>query len=108
MPVVGPLADAALADAWYVWILDVILAVLIGNVVKECAIRVSARVANAFGVDFYRRGLMLDGRAFREVVRADGTWRRCEFGDQETICEWTDSFGACSRSVSPLRRRAYR
>ena len=88
---------------WPVWVLDGILAILIGNIVKECAIWMSARLANAFGVNFHRRGVMLNGRRFSEVFRSDGTWRRCEFGDRETICEWTDRFGACSRSVSGAR-----
>ena len=53
------------------------------------------------------RSSVLDGREFREILRADGTGRRCEFGDEETICEWTDCFGACSRSVTRSRRDSY-
>jgi hypothetical protein len=92
----------------------IVLAILIGNVVKECAIWVSARIANSFGVNFYRQGVMLNGKSFTEVIRSDGTWRRCEFSERETVCEWTDRFGAISRSVTapPLRfpggRRAIR
>ena len=98
-------AHAPLSEVWYAWVFGSIVAILLGNLVKECAIWVSARIANAFGVDFYRRGVMLDGTSFREVLRSDGTWRRCEFRDRETVCEWTDAFGACSRSVSGPRRR---
>ena len=89
-----------LRTEWPVWILDVVLATLIGNVVKECAIWVSARIVNSLGIDFRRRGVMLNGKRFSELFRADGTWRRCEFGHGQTICEWTDRFGACSRSIT--------
>ncbi len=88
---------------WFVFVLDGILAILVGNIVKECAIWVSARIANSLSVNFYRRGVMLNGKRFSEVFRSDGTWRRCEFGDRETVCEWTDRFGAISRSVTGPR-----
>ena len=92
-----------LRTEWPVAILDVLLAILIGNIVKECAIWISARIANSLGVNFHRRGVMLNGKRFSELFRADGTWRRCELGQGETICEWTDRFGACSRSVTGPR-----
>jgi hypothetical protein len=88
---------------WPVLILDGVLAILVGNIVKECAIWVCVRVVNAYGRDFFRRGVMLNGKRFSEVFRSDGTWRRCEFGDRETVCEWTDRFGAISRSVTGPR-----
>jgi hypothetical protein len=97
-------AHAPLSEVWYAWVFGVIVAILLGNLVKECAVWVSARIANAFGVDFYRRGVTVDGTSFREVLRSDGTWRRCEFGDLQTTCEWTDRFGACYRSISAPRR----
>ncbi len=92
-----------LRTGWPVWALDGIVAILIGNVVKEVAIWLSARIVNALGADLYRQGVMLNGHAFAEVFRSDGTWRRHEFGDRETICEWTDRFGACSRRVTGPR-----
>ncbi len=92
-----------LRTGWPVWVLDGLLAILVGNIVKECAIWISARIVNSLGLNFHRRGVMLNGKWFSEVVRSDGTWRRCEFGDRETTCEWTDRFGAASRSVSRAR-----
>lgn len=100
-----------LRGEWYAWALDALLAILIGNLVKECAIWVGARVVNSFGVDFHRQGFMLNGNSFSEVIRADGTWRRCEFSEHETVCEWIDTFGKSSRSVSGPRgdlRKAWR
>jgi len=88
------------------WVLDGIVAILIGNVAKEFAIAVCSRVMNWLGLDFYRKGVMLNGRVFSEIVRSDGTWRRCEFGKRETVCEWTDRFGACNRSVTGPRLEA--
>lgn len=88
---------------WVQWLLGGLVAILIGNLVKECAVWLSARIVNALGSDFYRKGVMLNGSAFSEVFRSDGTWRRFEFGPRETICEWTDSFGACYRSVTGPR-----
>ena len=100
----GALARSAMPDVWYVWVLDVILAILVGNIVKECAIWVSARIANSLGINFHRKGVMLSGKSFSEVIRSDGTWRRCEFSERETVCEWTDRFGAITRSVTGPRR----
>jgi len=88
---------------WPVWLLDGVLAILIGNIVREVAIWLGVRIVNAFGAGFYRRGMMLDGTPFTEVFHPDGTWRRCEYPDGETICEWTDRFGACHRSVTRAR-----
>jgi hypothetical protein len=102
------IALTRLSDAWYVWVLDGILAILIGNVVKECAIWLGARITNWFGVDFYRRGVTLGGNSFSEVIHTDGTWRRCEYSDQETICEWTDRFGAINRTVTAPRQELRR
>jgi len=98
------LTDAPLSEVWCAWVFGAIVSIALGNLVKECAIWISARVVNSFCIDFYRRGVTLDGKAFREVFRADGTWRRCEFSDLQTICEWTDQFGACNRSISGPRR----
>jgi hypothetical protein len=100
------LAADALGTRWPVWLLDSILAILIGNLVKETTLWLGARLVNAFGADFYRKGVMLDGKAFTEILHPDGTWRRCEFGDSETTCEWTDRFGACYRSVTRQRTPA--
>jgi hypothetical protein len=105
------LTDRQHESAWPVWILDGIVALLIGNVVKEFAFYLCARVVNSFGRNFYRKGVMLDGKTFNEVFRSDGTWRRCEFGMRETVCEWTDAFGACHKSVSaqgPKSRGAFK
>src|SRR5690348_7831677 len=56
------LAHTRLSDDWYVWALAVILATLIGNIVKECAMAVCARIVNSLGIDFYRRGVTINGR----------------------------------------------
>ena len=82
-----------------VWIPDAVVALLLGNLVKECAVYLCSRILNALGRDFYRRGVLFDGTPFSERFHADGTWRRFEYRPQHTVCEWTDNFGACYRRV---------
>lgn len=93
------LAAEHLASQWPVWLLDAALALLMGNLVKEVTTWLGARIVNTLGADFYRKGFMFNGAPFTEIFHPDGTWRRCEFGAHETICEWTDRFGTCHRSV---------
>ena len=95
----GGFAAARTPTAWGQWLLDGIVALLIGNVVKECALVVCIRIVNALGRNFYRKGVRLNGTPFRETFNADGSWRRCEYAPGETVCEWTDTFGACNRST---------
>jgi hypothetical protein len=98
-------ASGLQGERYLVWVLDATLALLIANLVKECAIWVGARALNAFNVDFHRKGVMLNGRSFSETLHSDGTWRRCESGDGEIVCERMDRFGACSRSVRHFQAR---
>jgi hypothetical protein len=93
-------AHEPLSEVWYAWVFDVTLAVLMGSLVKEGATWICANLSNASGRDFHRRGVTLGGRAYREVFHADRTWRRSEYGDGETITEWTDRSGQYHRSIS--------
>jgi type IV secretory pathway VirB2 component (pilin) len=93
--------------AWGQWLLDAIVAVLIGNLVKELALVLCVRIVNAMGRNFYRKGIRLNGTPFRETFHPDGSWRRCEYRAEETVCEWTDAFGACNRSIVRLSPEAH-
>jgi hypothetical protein len=73
------------------------VAVLLGNLVKESAIDLGARVLGWSGRDFSRSGATLQGKVYRETLYADGTWIRCESGPDGTVCEWTDRSGVCNR-----------
>lgn len=84
-----------------------VLAVSLGNLAKELAIDLSARVLAWFRRDLPRRGVTLDGKTYSETLYSDGTWIRCESSLAGTVCEWTDTSGACNRIVTgPPRKRA--
>ena len=77
-----------------------LVAILLGNLAKETAIDLGARVMNSLGRDFSRTGATLGGNVYRETLYSDGTWIRCESGPAGTVCEWTDTSGACNRIVT--------
>ena len=81
--------------------LSLLLAVMIGNVVKECLFSFSEQLANWCRQDFTRHGVLLNGTAYREIRRPDGTWIRCESAAEVgTVYVWTDTYGRCHRVVS--------
>ncbi|MEJ1961090.1 MAG: hypothetical protein WDO56_05880 [Gammaproteobacteria bacterium] len=85
-----------------------LISILLGNLAKETLLDVSGRLVNSFGIDFTRRGFLLDGSAFSETLRTDGTWYRSISNATGTICEWTDTFGKCTRIVTPPRAQRER
>jgi hypothetical protein len=87
------------------WCLAIPLALLVGNVAKECGFILAERTAAALGLDFDRRGYTLDGRRFRKTLYPDGSWTRCETSARGTVCEWTDPFGRCEKVVTSFGRR---
>jgi hypothetical protein len=81
--------------------LSLLLAVMIGNVVKELLFSFCEQLVNWCRKDFTRHGVLLNGTAYREIRRPDGTWIRCESAAEEgTVYEWTDTYGGCHRIVS--------
>jgi len=82
-----------------------LVALFVGNVVKELAVEVCARAMATWQRDFSRTGLTLDGKIVRETLRADGTWIRCVTSEEGTVCEWTDRFGGCYQVVTGSRVR---
>jgi len=82
-----------------------LVALFIGNVVKELAVELCARAMATWQRDFSRTGLTLDGKTVRETLRPDGTWIRCVTSEEGTVCEWTDRFGGCYQVVTGSRVR---
>jgi len=80
--------------------LSVVLAVLIGNVVKEFCFGFCDQFANWRGREFQRDGVLLNGTPYREIQRPDGTWIRYESGAHRTVREWRDKYGVCHRVSS--------
>lgn len=76
-----------------------ILAVLVGNIAKEIAVACCGHLSNWLGRSFRRTGLTLGGTVFRELRRADGTWRRYEMRPTSIVCEWTNRRGECHKRV---------
>lgn len=69
----------------------VLTAILLGNVTKEFAFDVFARLTLWSGRTFVRGGLTASGKTFWEVQFKDGTWMRCETESTQSIC------GRCNR-----------
>ena len=78
-----------------------VAAVLIGNVVKECAFALSERVVNGLGHPFFRTTRTLRGRLVSEIHHPDGTWFRYETWKDGAAWEWTERDGSCVRIESP-------
>src|ERR1019366_4317059 len=55
-----------------------LLAVALGNIVKEIAFALCAQLSNWAGFNFRRTGRTLGGTPFRDLRRSDGTWRHLE------------------------------
>lgn len=84
-----------------------ITAILLGNVARELAFDVSARLTLWSGRAFIRTGLTVGGRAFWEIQFRNGTWMRSENGAALAFCEWTEPDGRCHR-LEVLARNARR
>lgn len=72
-------------------------AILFGNVAKEFAFDLAARVTMCWGHAFIRNGLTVGGKSFWDIQFRDGTWMRCEKKYRQAICEWTEPDGRCNR-----------
>jgi hypothetical protein len=75
----------------------VLTAVLLGNVAKEFAFDLCARLILWSGQSFVRSGLTVGGKTFWETQLRDGRWVRSEAGPTQTSCEWTQLDGRCNR-----------
>lgn len=80
-----------------------ILAVLIGNVVKECSFDLSQHLMTALGYPFVRKSMKFIGRVMSEIEIwfPDGTWIRIETRHRSGALEWTDLDGSCTRVEVP-------
>lgn len=83
---------------------SVLLAIALGNVARELATTCCAQVMNWMGRDFTRRGATFDGKTYVETQHPDGTWIRCVCGPEGTVCEWTDTYGACNKVITGPRK----
>lgn len=72
-------------------------AILLGNIAKEFAFDLFARLTLWSGRTFVRNGLTVSGGTFWEVQFRDGTWIRCETASTQATCEWTEPDGCCNR-----------
>jgi len=72
-------------------------AILFGNIAKEFAFDLAARLTTWRGRPFVRNGLTVGGNPFWETQFRDGTWMRCETEAARVICEWTEADGRCNR-----------
>ena len=86
----APLAVAQLA-------MSALIAVLLGNIVRECAFEVCSALTTYSGRAFFREGITVAGARFEEVHYPGGTWFRCESGSEVVTCEWTEPDGRCSQ-----------
>jgi hypothetical protein len=84
------------------------LAIVVGNIAKELAIDLGARVLGWCRREYRRDGVKPDGKTYSQTLYPDGTWFRSESGPAGTVCEWTDPSGACNRIVTGARKRAPR
>jgi hypothetical protein len=81
-------------------ILVFVVAMTVGNLVKEVAIAICGIAVNSIGCNFYRKRLTLSGDRVNEVFKPDGTWDRYIINGSETIHEWTDEEGQCHREIA--------
>jgi len=76
-----------------------LLAIAVGNIVKEMSFAFCGHFMNWAGFNFRRMGLTPCGAVFRELWRPDGTWRRLELRAGTITCEWTTPYGECHMRV---------
>jgi len=72
-------------------------AILFGNVAKEFAFDLFARLTLWRGHAFVRDGVTMSGNSFREIQVRDGTWTRWVREATQATCEWTETDGRCRR-----------
>jgi hypothetical protein len=89
-----PLAVVQVALAW-------IVALLIGNIVKEWAFALSEGVVTALGRPFVRKTVTISGRVLLEIGFPGGTWIRHERWRGGAAWEWSERDGSCTRIESP-------
>jgi hypothetical protein len=77
------------------------VAVLFGNVIKECAFALCETVVTALGRPFARRTVTVRGRLVLEVWLPGGIWIRCETWKGGAACSWTENDGSRTRVESP-------
>lgn len=78
-----------------------ILALLIGNVVKEWVFALTESAVTALGHPFVRMAATLRGRRSTEIGFPGGTWIRYEAWRGGAAWEWTEPDGSCTRVESP-------
>ena len=79
----------------------VVVGVLIGKIVQECAFALAEGVVTTFGRPFFRKRITITGRLVSEIWLPGGTWIRCETWRKGAACEWTDRDGSCTRIEMP-------
>jgi hypothetical protein len=92
LPGVGAVIQLAVAG---------LTAILLGNVVKELAFDLYARLLMWSGRCFVREGRTPGGSRYCEIQFNDGTWLRCEMRSGAAIYEWTEPDGSCKRVALP-------
>jgi hypothetical protein len=76
-----------------------VVAITVGNLVKEVAVLMCSIAVNGLGLDFRSTRLTLDGTAIDEVVRPDGTWDRYLHDERGVVHEWREADGHCRRET---------
>lgn len=93
--------DASLPLAVLQLVLTMLVALLIGNIIKEWAFALTEGLVTAFGRPFVRKARAITGRMSTEIGFPDGTWIRHETWSGGAALEWTERDGSCSRIESP-------
>jgi hypothetical protein len=78
-----------------------IVSVLIGTIVTECAFALSEAVVTAFNRPFFRKSVKATGRIVSEIWFPGGTWIRSETWKNGAAWEWTERDGSCTRIEFP-------
>jgi hypothetical protein len=81
--------------------LALVVAVFLGNVIKECAFALCETVVTALGRPFARKTVTVRGHLVSEVWLPGGSWIRSETWRGGAACTWTDSDGSYTRVQSP-------
>lgn len=89
-----PLAVVQLAAA-------LLLAVLIGNLVKELTFGLMETLVTACGHPFVRKSATVTGRRVSEVWLPGGRWVRCETWRRGAALAWTERDGSCTGIEMP-------
>lgn len=93
--------ESSLPLAFLQVVLASIVALLIGNIVKEWAFALSEGVVTALGRPFVRKTTTIRGRVLVEIGFPGGTWIRRETWRGGAAWEWTERDGSCTRIESP-------